>query len=54
MTSLLSTPTRRRISALSAAFFLAAIAVPVGAAGPPGNNGTVKIHNVGDPETGTF
>ncbi len=31
-----------------AALFLVALAVPVGAAGPPGNNGTVKIHNVGE------
>lgn len=51
MFGLSSTPTRRLISALVAALFLVALAVPVGAAGPPGNNGTVKIHNVGDPET---
>ena len=45
MFGLSSTPTRRLISALVAALFLVALAVPVGAAGPPGNNGTVKIHN---------
>ena len=48
MFGLSSTPTRRLISALVAALFLVALAVPVGAAGPPGNNGTVKIHYGGD------
>jgi hypothetical protein len=36
---------RRTLVVLAAATLLIAIAVPVGAAGPPGNNGTVKIHS---------
>ncbi len=52
MSSLLSTPTTRRMTALLAALMLVALAAaPAGAAGPPGNNGTVKIHNVGEAET---
>jgi hypothetical protein len=48
----MSTPRSwRLLVALIAATLLVAAAVPVGAAGPPGNNGTVKIHE-GDANNG--
>jgi hypothetical protein len=43
--SLFHTRFRRALVVLAAATLLIAISVPVGAAGPPGNNGTVKIHD---------
>jgi hypothetical protein len=45
VSSFLNTRTRRTVLAWLAATLLLAAAVPVGAAGPPGNNGTVKIHS---------
>ncbi|MDP9467385.1 MAG: hypothetical protein M3P32_01415 [Chloroflexota bacterium] len=45
MSRFLTTRTRRTMLAWLAAMLLVAAAVPVGAAGPPGNNGTVKIHS---------
>ena len=45
MPSLFHTRFRRALVVLAAATLLIAISVPVGAAGPPGNNGTVKIHD---------
>jgi hypothetical protein len=45
MSSFVSTPVRRTMLAWLAATLLVAMAVPVGAAGPNGNNGTVKIHS---------
>lgn len=43
MSTFLSTRTRRTIFAWLVATLVVAAAVPAGAAGPPGNNGTVKI-----------
>lgn len=45
MSSFLTTRTRRTLLAWLAAGLLVAAATPVGAVGPPGNNGTVKIHS---------
>lgn len=47
MPTFLNTRLRRTMLAWLAAILLVAAAVPAGAAGPPGNNGTVKIHSGG-------
>lgn len=48
LSGIFSTRTRRTITATLSALLLVAAALPVGAAGPPGNNGTVKIHSGAD------